>query len=87
MNDSIAFLMKYQKNRALNRSCQSPVEALQLARNRTSRSATGVPNVCSTRETICDCSDDLHGNKYMLKYGRKQILNIFYIYLNIIYVH
>ena len=29
----------------------TPVEALRLARNRTSRSATEFPNVCSVRET------------------------------------
>ena len=46
MNDLIEFSMKYQEkhNRAPNRSCYTQIKALLLARNHTSRSATGLPN-------------------------------------------
>ena len=36
-------------NRVLNKSCYTPVEALRLAKNYTSRSATGLPNVCTMK--------------------------------------
>ena len=42
MNNFIIFSIKYQKkNMAPNRFCYTSVEALRLARNRTSRSVNG----------------------------------------------
>ena len=49
--------MKYQKKRTPNRSCYAPFNALWLTRNRTSRSARGLPNVCTIRGSTVHPAD------------------------------
>ena len=55
MDDLITLTMKYQKKnyRSRDRFCYIPVEALRLVRNRTSRSATGLPNALHYERDHC----------------------------------